>query len=201
MTYPEKKTQILIIHGGDSFHTYEEYIADLKSTVLDYDRLKPGKRWKDTVIEAFPNADILAPTMPNSANAQFDEWKIWFEKIIPFFGDDVRIIGHSLGAMFLAKYLHHYPLKRPVRQLILLAGGYDDDVAGYGSFALESAIGLEKSAEEIHIMHSEDDFIVPYRELAKYERDLPEATIHRFIDKNHFLDADFPELIDVLNQK
>ena len=201
MTYPEKKKQILIIHGGDSFRTHGEYIADLKDTELEYDRLKPSKRWKDAIIEAFPDADILVPTMPNSANAQFDEWKIWFEKIIPFFGNDVRIIGHSLGAMFLAKYLHRYPLNQPVRQLILLAGGYNDTIASYGSFALDSATNLEKSAQEIHIMHSEDDFVVPYSELAKYEQDLPRAVIHRFTNKNHFLDAEFPELIELLNQK
>ena len=201
MAHPTNKKQILIIHGGDSFRTYDEYLANLKNIVLDYDRLKPSKRWKDAIVTAFPGTDILAPTMPNSTNAQFDEWKIWFEKIIPFFGNDVRIIGHSLGAMFLAKYFHQHQLKQPVRQLILIAGGYNSDITGYGSFALESAIGLEKSAEEIHIIHSEDDFVVPYSELAKYEHDLPMATIHRFTDKNHFLDAEFPELIEILKQK
>ncbi len=193
--------QILIIHGGDSFISYKEYLADLKNTELDYERLLPRKRWKDTIIEAFPDADVLAPTMPNSANAQFDEWSIWFEKILPFFQDDMRLIGHSLGAMFLAKYLHARPLERPVRQLILLAGGYNDDTHGYGSFALDSATGLENSADEIHMMHSEDDFVVPYGELAQYERDLPTAHIHRFTDKNHFLDPEFPELIELLAQK
>lgn len=201
MMQPEHKKQILIIHGGDSFLTHEEYLADLKATELDYERIKPGKRWKDTVIESFPEADILTPTMPNSANAQFDEWKIWFEKIIPFFGDDVRLIGHSLGAMFLAKYLHLHPLKRPVKQLILLAAGYDDDRAGYGSFAINYANGLEKSAKAVHLFHSRDDFVVPFSELAKFAADLPSAHIHTFDDRNHFLDAEFPELIALLKQK
>ncbi len=158
MYYTKNMKQVLLIHGGDSFLSYDEYLADLKAATLDYERMKPTKRWKDTIIEELPDADILAPTMPNSSNAQYEEWKIWFEKILPFLGDDVRIIGHSLGAMFLAKYLHTNPLKKPVRQLILLAGGYDGDVNGYGSFAIESATGLEKSAEEIHLFHSKDDF-------------------------------------------
>lgn len=192
--------QIVIIHGGDSFLTYEDYLQDLKDTELDRERLHPAKRWKDTIIESFPEAEILTPTMPNSANAQFDEWQIWFEKIIPFFGDDVKLIGHSLGAMFLAKYLHQQPLDRPVRQLILLAGGYDGDTAGYGSFALESATGLEKSADEIHLMHSRDDFVVPFSELAKYQADLPTAEVHTFDSRNHFLDAEFPELIELLKR-
>lgn len=193
--------QILIIHGGDSFLSYESYLDDLKATTLDYERIKPAKRWKDMVIEKFPDADILTPAMPNSANAQFNEWQIWFEKILPFLEDDVRIIGHSLGAMFLAKYLHRHPLEKPIRQLILIAGGYNDDINGYGSFAVESATGLEQSAEEIHLFHSKDDFIVPYSELSKFTADLPTAIVHSFDDRNHFLDADFPELIDVLKQK
>lgn len=193
--------QIVIIHGGDSFDSYDDYIADLRSIEVDYDRLRPSKRWKDTVIESFLDADVLTPTMPNSSNAQYGEWKIWFEKIIPFFSDDVRLIGHSLGAMFLAKYLHKNPLKQPVRQLILLAGGYNGDIAGYGSFAVDSATGLEKSAHEIHLMHSSDDFVVPFTELAKYRSDLPDAIVHEFNDRNHFLDAEFPELIELLRQK
>lgn len=200
MYYTKNMKQVLLIHGGDSFLSYDEYLADLKAATLEYERMKPAKRWKDAIIEELPDADILAPTMPNSSNAQYEEWKIWFEKILPFLGDDVRIIGHSLGAMFLAKYLHANPLKTPVRQLILLAGGYDADVNGYGSFAIDSATGLEKSAEEIHLFHSKDDFVVPYSELAKFQADLPTAITHSFTDRNHFLDAEFPELIEVLKR-
>ena len=194
-------TQIVIIHGGDSFSSYDKYLKDLKNRQLDVDQLRPNKRWKDTVIAAFPGADILIPTMPNSANAQYDEWVIWFEKIIPYFSDDVRLIGHSLGAMFLAKYLHENPLKKPVHQLILLAAGYSDSTEDYGSFMITSAKGIEKSADEVHLLHSRDDFIVPYSELAKFEADIPTAHVHRFDNKNHFLDPDFPELIALLKQK
>lgn len=190
--------QIVIIHGGDSFLSYEEYLDDLKNTELDYERLRPGKSWKDAVIAAFPEADILTPSMPNKQNAQYEEWKIMFKKIIPFFGDDVRLVGHSLGAMFLAKYLHEKPLESPVRQLILLAAGYDDDIHGYGSFAIKSATGLERSADEVHLFHSKDDFVVPYSELAKFQADLPDAVVHSFDDRNHFLDEEFPELIELL---
>lgn len=191
--------QILIIHGGDSFLTYEEYLDNLKNTSIDYERLKPKKNWKDLIVEKIQDADILLPGMPNSSNAQFEEWKIWFEKILPFLHDDVRLIGHSLGAMFLAKYLHSNTLKMPVKQLILVAPGYDEDVLGYGSFAVESAKGLEKSAEEIHIFHSKDDFVVPFSELAKFQADLPTAKVHIFNDRTHFLDDNFPEIIELIN--
>lgn len=201
LQYTRNVKQILIIHGGDSYATYDRYLTDLKAKEIDYERLKPGRRWKDTVVEAFPAADVLTPSMPNSANAQFEEWRILFEKIIPFLKDDTRLIGHSLGAMFLTKYLHQYPLRQPVRQLILLAGGYNDEAHEYGSFIINSATGLEKSADEIHLFHSEDDFVVPFSELAKLQADLPTAVIHSFTDRNHFLDAEFPELIELLQQK
>lgn len=193
--------QIVLIHGGDSFLSYDDYLADLRSTVLDLDRLRPHTGWKDAVIDEFADStDVLTPRMPNSANAQFEEWKIWFEKIIPFFGDDVRLVGHSLGAMFLAKYLHQSPLPKPVRQLHLVAGGYDSDTEGYGQFALTSATNVPQSATDVFLYHSEDDFVVPFEELAKFARDMPTAHVYRFSDRNHFLDATFPELIDNLKK-
>lgn len=190
----------MIIHGGDSFLSYEDYLYSLKNSALDYDRLKPSKSWKDTIVNQITDADILLPNMPNSANAQFEEWKIMFEKILPFLQDDVSLIGHSLGAMFLAKYLHYHPLDNPVKQLILVAGGYNGDVTGYGSFAVDSAKGLEKSADEIHLFHSKDDFVVPFTELAKFEADLPTAEVHVFENRNHFLDENFPEIIDLIKK-
>ena len=189
----------MIIHGGDSYSSKEDYLSELKNSTLDYQRMLPKKRWSDTIIDTFLEADILMPQLPNKQNANYQEWKIYFEKLLPFFGSNIRLIGHSLGAMFLAKYLHNKSLEKPVRQLILLAGGYDG--ADYGSFNVNSAKGLEKSAREIHLFHSRDDFVVDFSELAKYQADLPEAIVHTFDDRNHFLDADFPELIDLLKQK
>lgn len=201
MTQSEYKKQILFIHGGDSFSSYEKYIDELRATTIDYERLKPRQRWKDTLVDLLPDRDILLPTMPNSANAQFDEWSIVFEKLIPLLTPDATIIGHSLGAMFLAKYLNLHPLATPAQQILLVAGGYNHPDHDYGSFAVQSAQGLDKSARSIHLFHSTDDFVVPYEELAKFQADLPTATVHSFTDRNHFLDLEFPELIELLKQK
>lgn len=194
----EYMKQLIFIHGGDSYDTYDEFLRDLVESPLDYERLRPSANWKEWIIGLITDADILVPRLPNSQNAQYDEWKIYFEKLIPFFGDNVTLIGHSLGAMFLAKYLHEKPLNTPVKRLILLAGGYDEETERYGSFRIKSAAGLEKSAEEIHLMHSKDDPVVPYEALEKYVKDLPTAIVHRFEDKNHFLDTTFPELLRIL---
>lgn len=87
------------------------------------------------------------------------------------------------------------------RLLHLVAGGYNFPGHDYGSFQVDSATGLEKSAEQIHLYHSQDDPVVPFEELAKFQKDLPGANVHIFADRGHFIDPDFPELIEILQQK
>ncbi len=194
--------QVLIIHGGDSFSSYEKYMESLRASEVDYERLKARRGWKVWLAEQMPGADVLLPSFPNSDNAVYDEWKIYFEKLIPFFGDDVRLVGHSLGAMFLSKYLHEKKLSSKVKQLVLIAGQYGaSDGGDVGSFEVTSASGLERSAEEIHLFHSKDDFVVPYSSLSGYQKDLSDATIHTFDDRGHFNDETFPELLELLKQK
>lgn len=193
--------QVLIIHGGESFNSYESYLDGLKSKEVDYERLKPQKSWKSWIAEQMPEADVLLPTFPNGYNAVYDEWEIYFEKLLPFLGDDVRLVGHSLGAMFLAIYLNKKPLSRPVRQLILVSGGYDDDTnEELGSFKVSSARNIARSAQEVHLFHSQDDPVVPYAELAKFDRDIPDAIVHRLDNRGHFVDTTFPELLAILKQ-
>ncbi len=192
--------QILIIHGGNSFSSYDAYMSDLRSLEISYDRLKPQKKWKTWLVEQLPDADILLPTFPNGSNAVYEEWVIYFEKLLPFLQNEVYLIGHSLGAMFLAKYLNEVPLNKPVKKLLLVAGGYNEEsMEDLGSFKVTSAKNLPQSADEIHLFHSKDDPVVPYSELAKFQADLPNAIVHSFEDRGHFLDESFPELLAILN--
>lgn len=41
------KQQIIFIHGGSSFETYRDYIADLKKREITREKLKPRRYWKD----------------------------------------------------------------------------------------------------------------------------------------------------------
>jgi predicted alpha/beta hydrolase family esterase len=191
--------QILLIHGGNSYSSYDTYINELKTMPLDYERLKVRSRWSSWISEQLTDTDVLAPAFPNSDNAVFEEWRLFFKKILPFLGDDVQIVGHSLGAMFLAKYLNDTPLLHPIKRLVLISGAYNDDSnEDLGSFAVLSATNLPKSAHEIHLLHSKDDPVVPFTELAKFEADLPQATSHVLDGRGHFNDGTFPELLDII---
>ena len=195
--------QVFVIQGGNSFNSHDSYIEDLTHSPIDYDRLKYSPRWFTQGLSlSLPEFDVLTPSMPNRQNAVYDEWKILFEKLIPYFNKDTQIIGHSLGAMFLAKYLQETTLAEKVHRLLLVSGGYDDEQEEeLGSFKVTGASGVQASAEEVHLFHSKDDFVVPFGELAKFQADLPSAVSHIFDDRGHFLQAEFPELYELLKQE
>jgi len=191
--------QILVIHGGTTYPSYEEYFNELKNLELKYERLLAHQDWKATLASHFPDDDILLPGFPNRQNAQYNEWCIYFKKLLPFLRDDFIVIGHSLGAIFLAKYLHEHPLEAKARKLILIAAPYDDESdESLGDFKLTSATGLEKSADEVHFFFSEDDPVIKITEKAKFERDLPSATFHVLSGYGHFNQSEFPEFIELL---
>ena len=193
--------QIVIIHGGSSFNSYENYLNHLKSSQLHYERLLWSQKWRDWLAQEIVDTDVLLPDFPNKQNASYAEWKIYFEKLLPLLGDDVQLVGYSLGAMFLAKYLHESPLSSPVRRLVLVSPCYDDEsVEDLGSFRVTSAAVLEKSANQFLLFNTKDDTVVPFTELAKFQRDLPTAKVHIFEDRNHFFQPTFPELKELLKK-
>lgn len=193
--------QVLIIHGGNSFDSNNAYRQYLDNKVIPYESILYSRGWKDWIANQLSDTDLLTPDMPNSQNAVYEEWVVIFEKLPPHLGDDVCLVGHSLGAMFLAKYLNENPLASPVKKLILIAGAYDNEAdEDLGSFKVTSARNVPASAEEVHLFHSEDDPVVPYTELAKFQRDMPAAITHSFTDKGHFFGSSptFPELLELI---
>lgn len=194
--------QVLIIHGGNSYLSTDQYRSALLSEELSYEELFKQQKWKDWLADVLTDRDVLLPDFPNKQNAQYEEWKIYFEKLIPFLEDDVSLVGYSLGAMFLAKYLNESPLKKKVRRIILVSPSHSDDsVEGVGSFCVTSSKNLPASSDDIHLFHSKDDPICPFTEFEKFLVELPQATTHIFEDRGHFFQPTFPELLDVLKQK
>ena len=197
-TATAKKRQIVVIHGGNSYDTYEAYLADLRSAELSLERLN-SKDWKDTLSTQLPEFEVIYPKMPNSKNAHYLEWKIWFEKLIPLLNDEAVFVGHSRGGIFLAKYLTENEFPKRILSLHLVAAPYDTELAkqSLGDFALTSSVErLSHYTDQIFIYQSKDDVIVAYADALKYQRDLPSAQLISFEDRGHFNQEDFPELIE-----
>lgn len=190
--------QVVVIHGGDSFQTYKEYLADLRQQEIDLSRIG-FKDWKSNLAEALgEDYEVLAPRMPNAQNAKYAEWKIWFEKFIPFLRDGAVFVGHSLGGIFLAKYLaeEQFPLK--IRAMFLVAAPYNTATENtLGDFVLPSGEleKLTKQGGKIFLYHSQDDRVVPFSDMEQYKKVLPNARVRVFTDRQHFNQADLLEIV------
>lgn len=197
------KKQVIFIHGGETFDTYDEYIEYLKTTEFDPDKFK-SKLWKDSLEEELGNDfQVIAPVMPSKYNSKYNEWKIWFEKTFPFLENNVILIGHSLGGIFLAKYLSENDFPKKISATYLIAAPFDDTDSEYSLADFALPLTLEKFEEQggkIFIYQSEDDPVVPFADLEKYAKALPTAKIVVFKDKEHFMQEEFPELIQSILQ-
>lgn len=190
--------QVVVIHGGGAFATYEEFLSALKATEIDDPGIARGKGWKADLQEKFgPEYQVILPQMPNKQNAKYQEWKIWFEKYIPYINDRVILVGHSLGGSFLAKYLsqEHFPKK--IAATLFIAAPFDSNGhRDMAEFAVPDSLNLlATQGGNLLFYHSNDDTVVPFSELAKYQAALPQATARTFTDRGHFNQDEFPELV------
>jgi uncharacterized protein len=196
-----EKTQIVFIHGGDSFDTVEEFYEALR--IWTYNPYaEERKRWRDAIIKATESThEGIVPAMPNKQNADYQAWSIWFEKVIPFLRDDVVLVGHSMGGGFLLRYLSENKLPIIVSQLHLVATVLDDvDCPGVGEFGVDIVTwsGFVSCIHEVHIWHSSDDQYVPLHHSERLAQKYPRAITRYFTDRGHFLLPEFPELLAII---
>lgn len=189
--------QVVMIHGGHVFESYDEYFSYLqnyKIESLEYFRRKGWKPFLEK--ELGGNHEVILPNMPCKENAKYAEWKLWFEKIIPFLEDDAVLIGHSLGGKFLAKYLSEETFSKKILATILVATPFNRSRREHADFILPNSLAmLEQQGGKLFLHHSTDDPVVDFSELAKYQIALPNATTRIFNNRQHFNQESFPELV------
>ncbi len=190
--------QVVVIGGGDAFATYEEALAFLKNEKIESLDYFKRKSWKSGLgLVLGEEYEVVSVRMPNPENAKYLEWKIWFEKIIPFLQDGVVLVGHSLGGIFVAKYLGKENFPKKIRATFLLGAPYDaDGPRKIVEFDLPPSLErFLNQSDKIFLYHSTDDPVVAFSELAKYQRALPSATARVFSDRGHFNQEEFPEIV------
>ncbi len=190
--------QIFIVHGGNTFEKYEEYLANLKTKDVSIEKLH-FKDWKRNLSETLGDEyQVIAPSMPNSQNARFIEWKIWFERFMPFLNDQIILIGHSLGGIFLAKYLSESIFPKKIRSTFLVAAPFkSDNDESLVDFELGQDLSkLSAQGGVIFLFHSKDDPVVEYPNVLEYKKALPNAILRSLDTGQHFNQAEFPELVE-----
>lgn len=186
--------QVVFISGGEVFETREEFKEWLASPESDFmlpqPRVEPVSFWSRNLQEDLGEEyEVLSISMPLKQHARYDEWKIWFEKHIQFISNEVVLVGWSLGANFLYKYLSENMLLKKIQQLHLVAGCFGCG----GGFTIREEKDLKT---DVYIYHSQDDSIVDFKDAQEYMRVMPQASLVEYQDKGHFLVTQIPELID-----
>lgn len=203
------KKQVLYIHGGESFENHDDFIERLRTQNLWH--MEPAeagkKKWTQTLADALGvEYEVIMPPMPNKQNAKYEEWSIWFERHFPYLRDGVILTGCSLGAMFLGKYLSQNELPFQPGMVVLMAGLWrlssDDnelykDCKDFLVTPTSAALLIEKCPKVV-VMHSKDDFVVPFSHGEALAAAMPQAEFITFEDKNHFLVEEFPELVELI---
>ncbi len=182
----------------------EAYLEHLHAKEVDLERLRPRVSWLSSLDVALGEGfDVFTPRMPSSDNAQYEHWDLWFSRIMQALDRPVILVGHSLGAMFLVKYVSERDTAHQIRGLLLVSGRHDDPGTSepHTSFTLQGDIStLTQKADRVVFFHSSDDDVVPYESFERFRTAVPGADFLAFDGRGHFLEPSFPELINVIQE-
>lgn len=145
---------------------------------------------------------IHSPIMPDNDNPHYETWKEKLESEFNSIGDDLILIGHSLGGSVLLKYLSESTTSKHVRGLFLVATPYWGKQGwDVNEFALQKDFAAHlKNISRIHLYQSKDDEVVEFSHIRYYSQQFPKATVHEVNHRGHLFSKGIPELIiDIQN--
>lgn len=141
---------------------------------------------------------VLYPKMPEPENPDYELWKLTLDRELSALEDEIILVGHSLGASVLLKYLSEEPCDKSIAGLFLVAPVYfgkkDWRVEEYSlKRGFETALlGISR----IYVYHSRNDTVVPFNHLVQFADKLPNSVCRAFEDRGHLFTRGLPELVE-----
>ena len=184
------KKQLVFINWWtpkENFSSYYEYLRG-----IEYDPYEEKvDSWNKTLgLYLWEDWEYLRAPVPEKGFADYEAWKICFEKMFPYLKGDICIVATSLWGSFILKYLSEEKgISFSIRKLILVAAALSDSpLEKLGSFSIDKMklSRIKNFAREIICYHSRDDEIVSFSDFLELKSIFPSATFQEFSDRWHF---------------
>ncbi len=184
--------QVILIHGSpDEKEFYDPSVVS-----------PSNNQWFPWIQRQLSLKDILSQALefPKPYDPIYEEWVKVIENFI--IDKDTILVGHSCGGGFLLRYLSEHPDLKP-QKVILVAPWLDplhELPTNFFDFEIDPSL---PSRTELHIFISSDDHEGVLKSFEMIKEKIPNAIIHEFKDKGHFVISDlkgeaFPELLEIL---
>jgi len=171
--------QLLFVHGAGE-GAYEE---DGKMLASLRDALGSGY-------------EARYPKMPDADSPKYAAWGDRIASELAELNGGVVLVGHSLGASILLKYVSEARTVVPVAGMFLIAPPYWG-VEGWevGEYVLQEDFASKLPGSlPLFFYHSRDDQWVPFAHLALYKAKLPQASFREFDGRGHQFEGDLSEV-------
>lgn len=171
------KKQILFIQGaGEGAYDADKLLANSLQQQLGEDY------------------EVIYPAMPDEGNAPYNLWKETLISELAKLESHIILVGHSVGASVVAKFLSEVELERPPVGVFLIANPFwgGDGWLYEGYEDLELPKDLSKKLQDIptFLYHCIEDAVVPFDHLKLYSQLLPNSTVREIPNGNHQLNND-----------
>ena len=141
--------------------------------------------------------DVLCPAMPDPENPRYGQWRDQLKKEFALLKQETILIGHSLGASVLLKYLSEEKYNVSVTGLFLVAAPFwGNKEWAFDEFVLQRDFSSKlENIPFVFLYHSRHDEWVPFSHVTQYAERLPKATVSVLEgDEHEFLEG-LPQLI------
>lgn len=177
------KRHVLFIHGaGEGAYKEDEKLAASLRHLL-------GSSY-----------EVRYPEMEDEVNAPYPIWVSQIKKELANM-ENAILVGHSVGASVLIKFLCEDDLAKNISGVFLIAtpfwggnGGWTYD--GYEQLELPKHKDTLQNKTPLFFYHSKDDEVVPFAHLALYAKRFPDATIRELDQGGHQLNNDLSRVAE-----
>ena len=164
--------QVLFIQGGggeDDYKADAQLVTSLKEALGD-------------------GYNVNYPLLPTETTPDFGRIKQIGDEISNLKGD-IILVGHSLGASMLLKYLSENEFKGKILGVFLISTPFWE-----GEEDWKQGLKLQDNFPErlpgdvpIYLYHCRDDEEIPFEHIERYEQKLPLATVRKLSSCGHQL--------------